>query len=394
MSKSTLGIAVIGMNGAVATTAVAGIELVKSGAVGLEGLPLAGCRIEGLAAYDQLVFDGWDLSGDDLGTAAKRHGVLGDAELSVCRSALRDIRPRPAVGSADFCANIDGDHRIGSAGHRATIDRLQLDLADMRKKHGLERLVVINLASVERLPDLDAPCLKSLAAFEHGLDSDDAAISPAMLYAYAAIKSDTPYANFTPSMAADIAPLSELALQRNVPVAGKDGKTGQTLLKTVIAPALKARALHVDGWFSTNILGNGDGKALDDPKSLASKVATKKSVLDDMLGYPVDDHIVHIHYYKPRGDNKEAWDNVDISGFLGQKMQLKINFLCRDSVLAAPLVIEIARSLDLANQRGQGGVREQLGLFFKAPQTRDGRRAEHAFATQQDAFDRWLGDAR
>lgn len=394
MTHSPLGIALIGMGGAVATTAIAGIELIKAGRVGLGGLPLAGRQIDGMAAYEHLVFDGWDLSSDDLATSAARHGVLGDAELSVCRSSLRDIRPRPAVGSVDFCANIDGTHRIGSTRHRDIIEQLHRDLADMRKARGLERLVVVNVASVERLPDLSAPCLQSIAAFEHGLDVDDVAISPAMLYAYAAITSDTPYANFAPSVAADVGPLSELAAQRNVPVAGKDGKTGQTLLKTVLAPALKARALHIDGWFSTNILGNGDGKALDDPKSLASKVATKKSVLDDMLGYPVDDHIVHIHYYRPRGDNKEAWDNVDISGFLGQKMQLKLNFLCRDSVLAAPLVIEIARSIDLARHRGQGGVQEQLGLFFKAPQTQNGRKPEHAFALQQDAFDCWLGDAR
>jgi myo-inositol-1-phosphate synthase len=194
-----------------------------------------------------------------------------------------------------------------------------------------------------------------------------------MLYAYAAIDSGTPYANFTPSVAADVQPLADLAARRGVPVAGKDGKTGQTLIKTVIAPALRDRALHVDGWFSTNILGNSDGKALDDPRSLASKLGTKKTVLDQILGYPVEDHIVMIHYYRPRGDDKEAWDNIDLTGFLGRKMQLKLNFLCKDSVLAAPLVIEIARVLGLAQARGEAGVQEQMSLFFKAPQT--GRRA-------------------
>jgi myo-inositol-1-phosphate synthase len=191
-------------------------------------------------------------------------------------------------------------------------------------------------------------------------------------------------------VAADVAPLTELAAKRNVPVGGKDGKTGQTMMKTVIAPALRQRALHVDGWFSTNILGNSDGKALDDPRSLASKLDTKKSVLDQIMGYPVEDHIVMIHYYRPRGDDKEAWDNIDITGFLGQKMQLKLNFLCKDSVLAAPLVIEIARVLDLAHQRGDGGVQEQLGIFFKAPQTADGRDPEHGFGEQQLILDRWL----
>ena len=230
-------------------------------------------------------------------------------------------------------------------------------------------------------------------AFERGLDANDAEISPAMLYAYAAITNGTPYGNFAPSHAADVRPLTMLAERLGVPIAGKDGKTGQTLMKTVIAPALRDRALHVDGWFSTNILGNRDGLALDDPRSLASKLGTKKNVLDQMLGYPVEDHVVHIHYYKPRGDDKEAWDNIDISGFLGEKMQIKINFLCKDSVLAAPLAIEIARVLDLAQQRGQGGVQEQLGLFFKAPQTSDGRDPVHAFPEQQRALDRWLEGA-
>ena len=181
-----------------------------------------------------------------------------------------------------------------------------------------------------------------------------------------------------------------LSCTRNVAVAGKDGKTGQTMLKTVIAPALRTRALHVDGWFSTNILGNRDGRALESPGSLKSKVMTKASVLDQILGYEVKNHIVDIRYYAPRGDNKEAWDNIDVTGFLGQKMQLKVNFLCRDSILAAPLVIEIARVLDLAKRRGEGGVQEQLGLFFKLPQTRDGRSPEHALHRQEQTLLAWL----
>ena len=211
-----------------------------------------------------------------------------------------------------------------------------------------------------------------------------------MLYAYAAITADTAYGNFTPSVASDLPLLAKLAAERDVPIAGKDGKTGQTMIKTVLAPAFKARALHVDGWFSTNILGNRDGLALDDPSSLASKVNTKKSALDGMLGYPVEDHIVHIHYYRPRGDDKEAWDNIDLSGFMGRKMQIKVDFLCKDSILAAPLVIEIARSLALARKRGEGGVQEQLGLFFKAPQMRNGADPEHGLLEQQRRFDAWL----
>ncbi|MDD1450351.1 inositol-3-phosphate synthase [Sphingomonas sp. H160509] len=385
-----VGIAVIGLNGAVATTAAAGIAMIRAGSNDLSGLPLASRDVDGMAAYRDLHFGGWDLSHDDLATAALKHGVLSESELVNGASSLSDMRPWPAVGSTDFCANIDGANKIAAPGHRAAVQHIQDDLARFKTEQNLDRVVMINLASTERKADLGADALTSVEGFERGLDSDDAAISPAMLYAYAAIASDTPYANFTPSVAADVAPLAELARQRSVPIAGKDGKTGQTLLKTVIAPALRDRALHVDGWFSTNILGNSDGLALDDPKSLASKVDTKKSVLDQILGYPVEDHIIMIHYYKPRGDNKEAWDNIDLTGFLGQKMQLKLNFLCKDSVLAAPLAIEIARCLALAQTRGEGGVQDQMGIFFKMPQTADGGEPIHAFGEQQLILDTWL----
>ncbi|MEG3082695.1 inositol-3-phosphate synthase [Sphingomonas sp. PB2P12] len=385
-----VGIAVIGLNGAVATTAAAGIAMIRAGSNDLSGLPLASRDVDGMAAYRDLHFGGWDLSHDDLATAALKHGVLTESELANGASSLSDMRPWPAVGSVDFCANIDGANKIAASGHRAAVKHIQDDLARFKTEQNLDRVVMINLASTERKADLGADALTSVEGFERGLDADDAAISPAMLYAYAAIASDTPYANFTPSVAADVAPLAELARQRGVPIAGKDGKTGQTLLKTVIAPALRDRALHVDGWFSTNILGNSDGLALDDPKSLASKVDTKKSVLDQILGYPVEDHIIMIHYYKPRGDNKEAWDNIDITGFLGQKMQLKLNFLCKDSVLAAPLAIEIARCLALAQSRGEGGVQDQMGIFFKMPQTADGGEPIHAFGEQQLILDTWL----
>ncbi len=385
-----VGIAVIGLNGAVATTAAAGIAMIRAGSNDLSGLPLASRDVEGMAAYRDLHFGGWDLSHDDLATAALKHGVLTETDLANGASGLSDMRPWPAVGSTDFCANIDGANKIAAPGHRAAVRHIQDDLARFKTEQNLDRVVMINLASTERKADLGADALTSVEGFERGLDDDDAAISPAMLYAYAAIASDTPYANFTPSVAADVAPLAELARQRGVPIAGKDGKTGQTLLKTVIAPALRDRALHVDGWFSTNILGNSDGLALDDPKSLASKVDTKKSVLDQILGYPVEDHIIMIHYYKPRGDNKEAWDNIDLTGFLGQKMQLKLNFLCKDSVLAAPLAIEIARCLALAQTRGEGGVQDQMGIFFKMPQTADGGEPIHAFGEQQLILDTWL----
>ncbi len=387
---SRLGVAVIGLGGAVATTALAGIEMIRAGSNSLDGLPLADRTHAGLTPYADLVFGGWDLSGDDLGTAALGHGIVSEAELANGASGLKSVAPWPAVGSRDFCANIDGGNKIAVDGHRGAVDRIRDDLIRFKAEKALDDVVVINLASVERKADLDADALQSLDAFERGLDADDPAISPAMLYAYAAIGADTPYGNFTPSVAGDLPALAELAAQRETPICGKDGKTGQTFLKTVLAPAFKARALHVDGWFSTNILGNRDGLALDDPKSLASKVGTKKSALDGMLGYPVEDHIVHIHYYRPRGDDKEAWDNIDLSGFMGRKMQVKVNFLCKDSILAAPVVIEIARSLGLARKRGQGGVQEQFGLFFKAPQMRNGAEPEHGLLAQQRRFDAWL----
>ncbi|WP_242152254.1 inositol-3-phosphate synthase [Sphingomonas sp. BAUL-RG-20F-R05-02] len=384
-----LGVAIVGVGGAVATTAIAGIEMIKAGSNSLNGLPLANRDVAGMIAYRDLEFGGWDLTEDSLGACAMRHGVIGDRELADGAAALNTMRPWKAVGSTAYCANIDGSNKLES-GHRAAIQQIQSDLRQFCAEKGLDRVVVVNLASTERVPHADDAALQSREAFERGLDEDDAAISPAMLYAYAAIDAGTPYANFTPSVAADIAPLAEFAAERNVPVAGKDGKTGQTFMKTVIAPALRDRALHVDGWFSTNILGNSDGLALDDPKSLASKLGTKGSVLNDILGYPVEDHIIMIHYYRPRGDDKEAWDNIDLTGFMGQKMQLKLNFLCKDSILAAPLAIEIARCLDLAQQRGEGGVQDQMGLFFKLPQTSSGRKPVHAVPEQQAILDHWL----
>ena len=388
--KRQLGVLVIGCGGAVATTAVAGIEMMRAGRTQTTGLPLADVTAEGLVAYRDLAFGGWDLYPDDLATAARNHRVLDSEQLALVEPALAKMRPMPAVGAPGWCKNVNGSNTLAASGHRGTIAQLQHDIATFRSASGADGCVVVNLASVERWPDLSAQAFTTPQNFERALDANDREISPAMLYAYAAIDSGVPYANFTPSLAADIPALVELASIRNVPVAGKDGKTGQTMLKTVLAPALRARALHVEGWFSTNILGNRDGEALADPASLASKLATKTSVLDSILGYPVEDHIVQINYYKPRGDNKEAWDNIDLVGFLGQKMQVKIDFLCRDSILAAPLVIEIARTLDLAGQRGEGGIAEQLGVFFKAPMTRNGYEPEHDFGKQELRLRTWL----
>ena len=390
-----VGVAVVGLGGAVATTAAAGVELIRLGQGGVDGLPLADVDAgAGLAPYDALVFGGWDLSPDDLAKAADAHRVLEPAQLTLVAPSLAGVVPWPAVGNASFCRNVDGSNKVAAGGLRAQVEAVRADLRAFRAEAGLDGLVVVNLASVERWPDPVEPALATLAGFEAGLDADDPAIGPAMVYAYAALADGVPYANFTPSLAADVPALVELAERENVPVAGKDGKTGQTMLKTVLAPGFRTRALRVEGWYSANILGNRDGQALEDPGSLASKVNTKGSVLDNILGYPVEDHVVDIRYYRPRGDNKEAWDNVDLVGFLGQRMQLKVNFLARDSILAAPLVIELARLLDLAQRRGEGGVQEHLGLFFKAPMTGAGAVPEHALHRQEANLTAWLAAGR
>lgn len=387
MAGRILGIAVVGIGGAVGTTMAAGIELLKKGVIGTEGLPLSDISVEGLADYSDIVFAGWDLFADHLAKAAEGHEVLTYKQHVAVQDALREIKPWPAIGDERFLSLIDGENKINLAGHRATIEKLRSDLTEFKTL--CDSVVVINLASTEKLAIEGNEIFNSLAGFEKALDEDSADISPAMLYAYAAIAESVPYGNFTPSVAADIPALIEFAEQQNVPVAGKDGKTGQTFIKTVLAPALKSRALKVEGWYSTNILGNRDGLALSNEDSLASKVKTKSSVLDDILGYEVEDHIVDIRYYRPRGDNKEAWDNIDITGFLGQPMQIKVNFLCKDSILAAPLAIEIARCLDLAKQRGEKGIQEQLSVFFKLPMTKSGK-PEQAFHRQEQMLLEWL----
>ena len=387
-----VGVLVVGLGGAVATTAAAGIEMLRAGSNDMAGLPLAGVGASGIAAYKNLHFAGWDLHGEDLDSAVREHRVLDREQSELVGTQMSAMKPWPAVGSLDLCKNVDGGNKIVAKSHREAVERIRDDIRKYRVSTGIDNVVMVNLASVERWPDKAAPALHTPEGFEQGLDSSDPVISPAMLYAYAAITEGVPYGNFTPSLAADIPALTTLAIRRNVPVAGKDGKTGQTFIKTVLAPAFRSRSLYVEGWFSTNILGNRDGFALKNPDSLQSKLNTKGSVLDDILGYPVEDHIVDIRYYKPRGDNKEAWDNIDLVGFLGQKMQIKVNFLCRDSILAAPLVIEIARVLDLARERGQGGIQEQLGLFFKAPMTPAGKREEHSFPTQERNLLEWLAN--
>ena len=390
-----LGVLIVGLGGAVATTAVAGIELLKQAKIGYEGLPLALLPAElreNLVGYANLIFGGWDVSGEDLATAAAHHDVLTLHQFQTARTALESIAPFPAVLNREFCRNIAGENVVVADSHRSAIEILRRNMEEFRQKNECDSVVIVNLASTEKFVETNSEIFASLAAFEQALDLNSPVISPAMLYAYAAIAERIPYANFTPSIAADVPALVEFAKNQNVPIAGKDGKTGQTMIKTVIAPALKTRALKVEGWYSTNLLGNRDGFALSDAESLKSKVTTKGSVLDDILGYRVEDHIVDIRYYRPRRDDKEAWDNIDVTGFLGQPMQIKINFLCKDSILAAPLVIEIARVLELAMRRGFGGVQEQLSAFFKLPQIENPaeRPPIHALHEQERMLFEWL----
>ncbi|HMJ08758.1 MAG TPA: inositol-3-phosphate synthase, partial [Pyrinomonadaceae bacterium] len=369
------------------TTMAAGVELLKNGFIDTAGLPLAEFKDADLADYENIVFAGWDLFGEHLAKAAEEHDVLTHKQFVAAENALRQIKPWPAAGNDRFLSNIEGENRIGRMTHRETIERIRADIRGFAKS--CDSVVVINLASTEKLAAEGNEIFNSLDGFERALGDNSEDISPAMLYAYAAISEKVPYGNFTPSVAADFPALIEMADANGVPIAGKDGKTGQTFIKTVLAPALRSRALHIDGWYSTNILGNRDGLALSNEDSLASKVKTKSSVLEDILGYPVEDHIVDIRYYRPRGDNKEAWDNIDITGFLGQPMQIKVNFLCKDSILAAPLAIEIARCLDLAKQRGGSGIQEHLSVFFKLPMTR-GEHPEQAFHKQEQMLIAWL----
>ena len=390
MSNRKLGIAIVGIGGAVGTTIVAGIELLKKDLIGTEGLPLADLDadlIKDLADYKNIVFAGWDLFGENLAAAAAEHDVLTNKQFVAVEAELKKIKPWRAVGNKEFLENIEGENNLSKTTHRETVQKIRENLREFKKT--CDQVVVINLASTEKLADEGNEIFNSIISFENAFDENSTQIAPAMLYAYAAISENVPYGNFTPSVAADVPALIEFAEKNGVPIAGKDGKTGQTFIKTVLAPALKTRALKIEGWYSTNLLGNRDGLALSNEGSLRSKIKTKQTVLQSILGYEVENHIVDIRFYKPRGDNKEAWDNIDVTGFLGQPMQIKVNFLCKDSILAAPLAVEIARCLDLAKRRDQAGICEQFSIFFKLPMTKNNS-PEHAFHKQETIFLNWL----
>ena len=383
-----LGVLLVGL-GAVSTTFIAGVHALRKkiaapiGSLTQMGTIRLGKRTEGrsplirdfvpLAELDDLVFGGWDIFEEDCYEAARTAGVLDPALLEKIRPELQSIQPWTAVFDQQYVKRLSGSNVKRGASKRELADQVIDDIRRFKADNGLERLVLIWCGSTEVFME-ESPVHQSLAAFEAGLDRSDPAIPSSMIYAYAAIREGIPYANAAPNLSADVPALTALAVQTGAPLAGKDLKTGQTLIKTIVAPGLKARLLGVSGWYSTNILGNRDGEVLDDPESFKTKEESKKSVLDYILQpdlYPTlyDDlhHVVRINYYPPRGDNKEGWDNIDLVGWLGYPMQLKINFLCRDSVLAAPIVLDLVLLLDLAQRSGMSGIQEWLSFYFKSP---------------------------
>jgi len=383
----------------VATTFVAGVEAVRRGLAEPFGsltqlntirlgkrtderTPLIRDFVP-LAGLEDLVFGAWDPICDDGYTSALKAGVLHkDSHLDPIKDFLSSIQPMKASFSSQYVKKLDGPNKKRGS-KREQAEELRQDIRQFREESGCHRLVMIWCGSTEIFLR-SGPVHETLESFQKAMDEDDESIAPSMLYAYAAIMEGVPYANGAPNLSADIPALEQLANERGVPIVGKDFKTGQTLIKTILAPGLKTRMLGLSGWFSTNILGNRDGEVLDDPESFKTKEESKLSVLEHILQpnmYPslYGDmyHKVRINYYPPRGDNKEGWDNIDIFGWMGYPMQIKINFLCRDSILAAPIVLDLVLLLDLAMRSGLGGIQEWLSFYFKSPQTAAGLYPEH-----------------
>ena len=397
-ASGRLGILLVGL-GAVSTTVIAGVMAVRRGlskpigSLTQMGTIRLGRRTDNrspriadvlpLTPLDDVVFGGWDLFDDNCYEAARTAGVLDAALLEQIRPDLEAIAPWPAVFDRQYVKRLDGPNVKTGTSKKDLADQVVDVIRRFKETHRLDRLVMIWCGSTEIYMQ-ESAAHASLAAFEAALEASDPSIPSSMIYAYAALKEGIPFANGAPNLTCDVPALTGLAQQTGSPVAGKDLKTGQTLIKTIIAPGLKARLLGVEGWYSTNILGNRDGEVLDDPESFRTKEESKKSVLDYIFQahlypdlYQQIHHVVRINYYPPRGDNKEGWDNVDLVGWLGYPMQLKINFLCRDSILAAPLVLDVALLLDLASRAGLSGVQEWLSFYFKSPQHAPGLYPEH-----------------
>ncbi len=410
-----LGVLCVGL-GAVSTTFIAGVELIRRGmaepfgSLTQMGTIRLGKRTDEraplirdfvpLAGPEDLVFGAWDPFEDDAYVSAANAGVLDVARhLEPIAETLREIQPMPAAFDPAYVKRLDGPNVMPSRAKRAQLEGIRADLRDFRERHGCDRMVMIWCASTEVYVD-PGPAHADLDAFVAAIDADDPAITPSMLYAYAALLEGVPFANGAPNLTVDIPALRELASSTGVPICGKDFKTGQTMVKTALAPMFKARMLGMDGWYSTNILGNRDGEVLDDPESFRTKESSKLGVLDTILQpdtypqlYGDIDHVVRINYYPPRGDNKEGWDNIDFFGWLGYPMQLKVNFLCRDSILAAPLALDLTLFLDLAQRAGMAGIQEWLSFYFKAPQAAPGLYPEHDLFIQHTKLKntlRWM----
>ena len=355
-----------------------------------------------LAGLDDLVFGGWDPISANVLEAARTCGVLEERDLAPLSAELEGIVAMDAVFDQRWVKKLDGARVKPATSKWDQAQALVEDIERFRSENDCERLVMVWCGSTEAYQEPSA-VHASVESFETGLRSGDENISPSQIYAYAALVSDVPFANGAPNLAVDVPCMLELAALRGVPIAGKDFKTGQTLMKTLLAPGLKARMLGLRGWYSTNILGNRDGEVLDDPENFKTKEISKLGVLDTILqpeAYPDlygnIDHVVRINYYPPRGDNKEGWDNIDIFGWLGYPMQLKVNFLCRDSILAAPIVLDLALFLDLSARAGQSGVQEWLSFYLKAPQAATEAGPEHDLFIQQtklkNTLREWMGE--
>ena len=392
--------------GAVSTTFIAGVERVRRGL----SIPIGslsqmatirlGKRTENrsplirdlvpLAALDDIVFGAWDPIPDDAFTAATKAGVLEKSDLEPVAEFLKSIKPMSAAFELRYVTRITGatNVKIGK-NKRDLAEQIRADIRNFMKEHGAARAAMVWCGSTETYIKA-GPQHQTIEAFERAMEESDDAIAPSMLYAWAAIMEGVPYCNGAPNLSADFPALLDLAVKKGVPVSGKDFKTGQTWMKTIIAPGLKARMLGLEGWYSTNILGNRDGEVLDDPASFKTKEESKLSVLHTILQpelypelYKDFSHVVRINYYPPRGDNKEGWDSIDIKGWLGYPMQIKVNFLCRDSILAAPIVLDLALFSDFAMRAGMKGIQEWLSFYYKSPQTAPGLQPEHDLFIQQ-----------
>lgn len=401
-----IGVLLVGFNGAVASTVVIAAKAIAKGispAYGLYTETLMSTVKEGrldrhdqkpikdvlnLAKFNDFVFGGWDIEEGDLYSISKKLKIVPSEMIEPVSHELSNLRCWPGTFQQKFVKNLEGKYVLQDPTLYEQAQKIRQNIRDFKLQHNTDRIVVINIASTEVYNEISGEH-NSVDSFETAMRNNSLNISPAQIYAYAAISENAAYANFTPSIAEEIPALRELAVRTATPIAGKDGKTGQTLMKTAIAPIFRLKNLKVAGWFSTNILGNKDGLVLDEPGSLKSKIVSKSSVLDQILGYsPV--HKVNINYYPPRGDEKEAWDNIDIVGILGMPMQVKVNFLCKDSILAAGNVLDLVKLLDYCKKTNEAGIQEQLSFFFKSPITKNNQQPIHGFFKQEGMLKDWL----